>query len=42
MSGGDQIKPPYSWELTGNIQAISLGSAHPNEAQGAEAHPRIS
>lgn len=39
-SGGDQVKPPCSWEVTGNIQAISSGSAHPEEAQRAEAHPK--
>lgn len=40
MSGGDQIKPPCSWEVTGNTQAISLGFAQPGEAQRAEAHPK--
>lgn len=38
--GGDQIKPPCSWEVTGNTQAISLGFAQPGEAQRAEAHPK--
>lgn len=34
----DQIKPPCSWEVTGSIQAISLGFV--TEAQGAEADPK--
>lgn len=37
---GTQLKPPGSWDVTGDIQAISSRFARPKEAQGAEVHPK--